>query len=239
MKTYDLYLESGPKRKKTMVHVFELLGCIANGATSDDAVAAAPEAIRTYLRFLKRHGERVDPEAPFDVRVAEHIAETAIFIGQGSPYIIFGPDLEPVTPKESETYVARFHAMRETLAEWAESKTDWQLAAEPKGGGRPARSVLLHVLNGTGYLSPVLGTIPGMSSLYNAAEKGQVPLGEAFRRVDEAVGERLREATVEQRRAVIQRPKEVRTLRKGIRRLLEHDWEHLAELSRRPGGPEL
>jgi hypothetical protein len=38
---------------------------------------------------------------------------------------------------------------------------------------------------------------------------------------------------------VIQRPKEIRTLRKALRRMLEHDWEHLVELSRRPGGPKL
>jgi hypothetical protein len=33
--------------------------------------------------------------------------------------------------------------------------------------------------------------------------------------------------------------KDARTLRKALRRVLEHDWEHLAELSRRPGGPSL
>jgi hypothetical protein len=32
---YDLYLESGPKRKKTMVHVLDLLGCIVHGPTTD------------------------------------------------------------------------------------------------------------------------------------------------------------------------------------------------------------
>jgi hypothetical protein len=51
--------------------------------------------------------------------------------------------------------------------------------------------------------------------------------------------ERLQQPTADERSKVVQRPKEIRTLRKALRRTLEHDWEHLAELSRRPGGPEL
>ena len=31
MVEYKLYVESGPKRRKTMVHVFSLLGCVATG----------------------------------------------------------------------------------------------------------------------------------------------------------------------------------------------------------------
>jgi hypothetical protein len=46
-------------------------------------------------------------------------------------------------------------------------------------------------------------------------------------------------STPEQREAVIQRPKDVRTLRKTLRRMLEHTCEHFAELSRRPGRPEI
>ena len=51
VKEYALYLESGPRRRKTMVHVLELLGCIAQGPTTEKALAATPEAIRAYLRF--------------------------------------------------------------------------------------------------------------------------------------------------------------------------------------------
>ena len=31
MQTYKLYLESGPKKKKTMMHILNLLGYIAKG----------------------------------------------------------------------------------------------------------------------------------------------------------------------------------------------------------------
>src|SRR3990172_1539476 len=107
MTEYALYLESGPRRRKTMVHVLELLGCIANGPT--------PEAIRAYLRFLRRHGEPVDPDAPFETRVAEHITEGQ-WLGNGSPYVAFGPDLQPVTDEEGETFLRRFHWLGKELA---------------------------------------------------------------------------------------------------------------------------
>ena len=70
------------------------------------------------------------------------------------------------------------------------------------------------------------------------AERGELPLPEALRRVDEMVAGVVRATTAAQRKAVVRRPAgDVRTLRKALRRALEHDWEHLAELSRRPGGP--
>ncbi len=67
--TYALYLESGPKRRKTMAHALGLLGCVAIGPTTDEALANTPAAIQAYLRFLRRHGEpdAADPEAPFAI----------------------------------------------------------------------------------------------------------------------------------------------------------------------------
>ncbi|MDP9180457.1 MAG: DinB family protein [Chloroflexota bacterium] len=239
MTEYALYLESGPKRRKTMVHVFDLLGCVAVGPTTEAALHATPDAIRTYLRFLKRHGEPVDPKAPLKTRVAEHIAEIAIFIGQGSPYITFDPDLQPVSECEIETFLARFHWMREELAAWVETQSGKQLDARPQEGGRPARGVLLHVMSVGGYLSAALAGAPGFGTVQGKAERGEISLAEGLRTVAALAAERVRGATPEQRRAVLQRPKDVRTLRKALRRTLEHDWEHLTELSRRSGGPKL
>ena len=236
---YLLYLESGPKRRKTMVHVLDLLGCIANGPTTEEALEATPQAIRAYLRFLRRHGEAVNPEAAFDTKVAEHITEGE-WLGNGSPSVLFGPDLRPVSEAEVKTSLNRFHGLREELASWAATQTDEQLNAQPPGGGRTARGILLHVMAVPGaYLSPVLGGVKGFSRVGTLAERGEISLAEGLRRVDMMASELVRATTPEQRSAVIERPKDVRTLRRAIRRMLEHDWEHLAELSRRPGGPAL
>ncbi len=105
--TYNLYLESGPRRKKTMVHVPGLLGCVAVGPTTGAALKAAPGAIRANLRYLKRHGEKVRPAARFETRVAEHITEGQ-WQGNGSPCVTYKPDLVPVSARELDLYLNRF-----------------------------------------------------------------------------------------------------------------------------------
>ncbi len=239
MTTYGLYLESGPKRRKTMVHVLDLLGCVAVGPTTDDALAATPDAIRAYLRFLRRHGQDVDPDAAFETCVAEHVMEGG-WLGNGSPYLMFGPDYEPVPDDELEMLLDRCRWLCGELADWAETQSDAQLDAHPEGSGRPGRAVLLHVLGAQGaYLAAALAGAPGFSRLASAAERGEILLADALRRAAEMAAERAHATTPEERAAVRQLPAGPRTLRKALRRMLEHDWEHLAELSRRPGGPVL
>lgn len=239
MTTYGLYLESGPRHRKTMVHVLDLLGCVAVGPTTDDALAATPDAIRAYLGMLHRLDEPVDPSEPFDIRVVEHITEGQ-WLGNGSPSIAFGPDLEPITEAEIETFLRRFLWMRETLSEWAASQTDEQLDAQPATGGRTARAILLHVLGATGgYLSLALGSARGFSAIQGAAERGELSFPDALRRSGALGEERLLATPPEQRTTVRHRPSGPMTVRKGVRRLLEHEWEHLAELARRPGGPQI
>jgi uncharacterized damage-inducible protein DinB/predicted RNase H-like HicB family nuclease len=238
--TYALYLESGPKRRKTMVHALDLLGCVAVGPTTDAALAATPAAIRAYLRFLARHGERLPQggaDAPFETRVVEHVTEGA-WLGNGSPYLIFGPDLEPLSDTEIETALNRCRWLCDELAGWAATQSEEQLAASPKSGGRPARAILLHVLGAQGaYLAAALGSAPGFSALASAAERGDRDLASALHQSASLATERVHAATPEQRAAVRSLPAGPRTLHKGLRRMLEHSWEHLAELSQRPGGP--
>ncbi len=239
MKRYQLYLESGPKHRKTMVHVLDLPGLTANGSTTEAALDATPDAIRAYLRFFARRGDMVDPDEPFETEVAEHITE-GDWLGNGSPYLIFTKDLEPMTAAGIEDYMQRFVAVREALAAWVGSQTDEELDVEPGAKGRTARSILLHVLGPTGsYISAVVGGTSGFSRIQALAERGEMPLADALRQTAAMVVDLVRATTPEQRSAVIEGPSQVRTLRKGLRRTLEHDWEHLEELSRRPGGPQL
>jgi predicted RNase H-like HicB family nuclease/uncharacterized damage-inducible protein DinB len=239
-KTYDLYVESGPKRRTTMVHVPALLGCVATGPTTDDALAATLDAIRAYRGFMRAHGDdSVGEDDPFETRVVEHITQGE-WLGNGSPYIVFAPDLKPVTAPQIATFLRRFHALRETLAAWSASLSDAELDATPGPRGRTARAILLHVLPGPGnYLSASVGGVTGFSRLQTEAERGQRPIPDALRQAEAMASEIVWATTPEQRRAIIERPKDVRTLAKALRRTLEHDWEHVAELSRRPGGPVL
>jgi hypothetical protein len=236
---YALYLESGPKRRKTMVHVLDLLGCVAVGPTTEEAIAVTSDAIVVYLRFLKqRCGEEGDPSAPFTTHVEEHITE-GDWLGNGSPYLVFGPDLQPLTAEEIDRFTRRFHEMRSLMAAWVEQQTDEALDADTEAG-RKNRAILLHYLAGAGnYASPLLGGIPGNSKVVTATERGQLTLADGLRQSEVLISDALRASTDQQRTEVIERGQIKRSLRKAIRRTLEHDWEHIAELGRRQGGPAL
>ena len=231
--TYSLYLESGPKRRKTMVHALDLLGCVATGPTTEEALAATPEAIRAYLRFLARHGEPVAPDAPFETVVVEHITE-GDWLGNGSPYIVFGPDLEPLTDAEIEACLNRARWLCDDLADWLTRHTSDELD-RPRRRWRPHRPLHRAACAGRRgrYLASALGGAPGFSRLHTAAERGEIALPDALRRAGEMVAERARATTPEERAAVRQLPAGPRTFHKAIRRTLEHSWEHLAELERR------
>lgn len=239
MSRYDCYLESGPRRRKTMVHVLDLLGCVAVGPTTEAALAATPAAIEAFGRVIGRHGETERPTPPIELRVVEHITEGQ-WLGNGSPYLIFGPDLKPMSDDEITRSLRRHRGLCEELARWAETQADPALDAVPDGGGRTARAILLHVLGAQGvYLSAALAGAPGFSAAHGAVERGELDPATALRRTAEMVAERVEAATPEQRVAVRELSSRSYTLTKAIRRTLEHVWEHLAELSRRPGGPVL
>lgn len=228
---YDLDLESGPKRRKTMVHVPALLGCVATGATTDEALSATPAAIRAFLSFLARHGESIEP-APFETNVAEHITQ-GDWLGNGSPYIIFASDLIPLADDAIETYLTRLHWLHDDLADWFMRYADL-LDATPTDGGRTVHAIGLHVLGASGtYLASALGGAPGFSRLHTRAERGELSLPDALREAADMIAARAHAATPEERSNVRQLPSGSYTYHKAIRRTLEHAWEHLVEVDRR------
>ena len=93
MTSYPLYLESGPQHKKTLVHVLDLLGCVVQGDTTDEAVAATTDAIRAYREYLQRHGEKLDASTKIETRIAQHNTE-GLFSGSA----IWPQDLKPLAP---------------------------------------------------------------------------------------------------------------------------------------------
>ncbi len=238
MAVYDLYLESGPKRRKTMVHVPALLGCVANGPTTDTALDATPEAIRAFRRFLHRNGEAIDPDDTVDLAVVEHIMSGQM-LGDGSPYLSFTCDAAPVAADEIDVATRRLSALFGELAEWATSQGDAELDAEP-AAGRTAREILLHVMGAQGpTLSIALGSAAGFGTIHGAAKRGERPIPVALTDIAELADSQFHATDEQQRRLIRETPSGSYTLRKVIRHSLEHAWNHLAELSRRPGGPAL
>lgn len=231
---YALYLESGPQRKSTLVHVIDLLGCAWFAATTDQAVAVAPDEIGAYLRYLKRHGEKVDPKAPIATRVTEHITE-GDFLGHGSPQAVYAPDRKPVTPTELSTFLRRLEWSRADLLGLVKGASAKTLDAKP-AKGRSLRDVLLHVLGAeAGYLASSLGAVKEVNAPINAAGRGELDVRIALQDARDAAVARLAKLTPAERAFVKEHPSGARTIRKTIRRMLEHEWEHRREIARRLG----
>jgi uncharacterized damage-inducible protein DinB/predicted RNase H-like HicB family nuclease len=233
---YDLYLESGPKRKKTMVHVLALLGCIANGPTTEEALERTPEAIRSYLRFLLRHGEEVDPNAEVQTRIADHVTE-GDWLGNGSPYIVFQQDLVPLTTEELEKYIRHLEWSRSELLALVRGLSDEQLTENPQPKGRPIRRILEHIFGAEYAYVRTLGKLDGVAGPGVVERMGKDELLEWMGYVRTAEIAKLRSLTEQERSEPFVQGNSTRTARKMLRRMLEHEWEHLTELSERVGVP--
>lgn len=235
MTAYALYVESGPRRRKTMAHVPGLLGCIAQGPTTDEALAATPDAIRSFLRFLKRHGDAVDPKDPFTTNVAAHVMEGS-WIGQGDPVTGFAPDFEPLAAAELKRYVERLAWIREDLLRLIGDLSPKQLSAQPYGGGRPIQSILEHVSEAQCvYLRYAVGKVEGLAEAARSVRESQPDMPSALARLWEISGARWAAMSAIERNQPVNHGQRMWTACRGLRRALEHDWEHLQELSRRLG----
>lgn len=239
MMIYDLYLESGPRHRKTMVHVPSLLGCIATGETTEAALANAPAAIHAFLTTLARFGESVEPDAPFETRVVEHVTEGQ-WLGNGSPYLLFAPDREPLSDDAIQVVLGRFDGFDHSWQDWIATQSAADLDATPATGGRSGRAIVMHVLGARGsYLAAALGGAPGFGRIHSAVERGELDLIPAFAQSRDLIHARIEATSPAERTGVRELPAGPRTLHQALRRMLEHEWEHLAELSRRPDGPQL
>jgi predicted RNase H-like HicB family nuclease/uncharacterized damage-inducible protein DinB len=228
---FDLYLESGPQHRRTWVYVPSLAGCVAFGPTTEQAVANAPDAIRARVGFLRRHGERLPDPEPIEVNVAAHFIERRM-LGFGQQ--VFPTDREPLGAAEAERQLRWSGWSRQELIEAARSQK-LPLGERPPSGGRSAAAILSHVAGAEwSYVSSTLGTVPGGSAAIAAIEgAGEEPWA-VLAAERETLMSRLRSMTPEERSRVVEREgKPPRSARRMLRRMLEHEWEHVLELRAR------
>jgi uncharacterized damage-inducible protein DinB/predicted RNase H-like HicB family nuclease len=225
---YALYAESGPQHKKTLVHVLDLLGCVVQADTTDAAVAAAPDAIRAYLRYLRRHGDAVDPSEKIETRLAEHNTE-GLFSGQA----IWPQDLKPLAPAALARYVRWLDWSRADLLALVKGIDEKHLRAKPPQG-RSLRDILLHVLGADkSYVYALVGPLKAMGEPTNAADHGDLDLRIALNEARAAAIDRLKALTPAERRNVRKAGQSTYSAYRVIRRMLEHEWEHRREIAAR------
>jgi predicted RNase H-like HicB family nuclease/uncharacterized damage-inducible protein DinB len=227
---FDVYIETGPKHRKTMTHVLSLAGTTAMGETTDAALDNTRAAIRERIEFLRRHGEdHPDPE-PIELTVAEEDTTTG-FLGFAAG--TFGPDLEQISPRDLQRQVRWAEWSRDELIEAARAQRGG-LRSGPSGKGRTPAEILAHVAGSErAYLNSVVGPVEGLNNAIKQVENTPDDPLVALARAREILVARILAMTPEERRAVVQRGKERRTARRMLRRTLEHEWEHVLELKSR------
>jgi predicted RNase H-like HicB family nuclease/uncharacterized damage-inducible protein DinB len=231
MTIYHLYLESGPMRKKTMVHVLDLLGCIANGPTTEEALARTPQAIRTYLRFLQRHGEAVDPEEEIETRVVEHITE-GTWLGNGDPAILFAPDRELLTQEDLEKYLRRLAWSRAEIVDLVSGLSEEEMEERPPRG-RSIKGILEHIFGAEYSYVRHFGKLEGIQGPGSHIRRSKEELLAWMAVVRASEIKKLRTLLDQPSGDPSVRSKYAHNSRRAIRRLLEHEWEHLMELKER------
>jgi uncharacterized damage-inducible protein DinB/predicted RNase H-like HicB family nuclease len=225
---YAVYLESGPQRKKTLAHVLDLLGCVVQRDTTDEAAAATPDEIRAYLGYLRRHGQKVDPDETIEIRIAEHNTE-GLFSGQA----LWPQDLKPLAPAALARYLRWLAWSRADLLALVKGTDEKGLRAKPPKG-RSLRDILLHVLGADkSYVYALVGPLKTMGEPTNAADRGDIDLRVALQEARAAAIDRLRTLTPAERARVRRAGQSTYSAYRVIRRMLEHEWEHRREIAAR------
>lgn len=218
-----------------MVHVLDLLGCIAQGATTDEALQATPKAIRDYLSFLSRHGEVIDPLAEFSVKVAEHVTQGA-WLGNGDPTPGFQPDFQLVSSADLKIYVRRLEWTHAALAAAIADLSIESLVAQPEGNGRTFYGILAHAAESEcTYLRMGVGKVIGMSEALKPVQAGPQDLATHLNAVWKLVCDRFAGMNETELTQQVHHGQVTWTAFRGLRRALEHNWEHLVEISTRLG----
>lgn len=233
MNEYALYLESGPRQRKTMVHVLDLLGCIVRGPTTAEALDVTPAGIQRYLRFLKRHGENVDPEVAITTAVAEHVMEGP-WLGNGNPTGGFGPDFQPLGVHELDIYLQRMVWMLEDLIAFLRDIPLEDQLAERESAGRSISRIIEHIAESQyAYLRAILGKQDQLPAVLRGLREDPGSWNEALKKLWEMMRVRLEAMTEGERTGTVQRGQVTWTARRALRRILEHPWEHLMEILER------
>lgn len=207
MKTYHVYIETSQEaidEGGPLAHVPELPGCTAHAKTVDTVKAAIRQVIHNYVAFLRLQGER-DLPSGFDLEFEEVKGYT------------LPPDYAPLTAEELErakrwltasrgAVLAELESLPADAWDWKPGEQDWSL-----------RTVASHMGAAELYLTDKL------------MEPDRAPL-DRLRMTRHAAFDRLDALTPDQLGQVTTFEGEEWTPRKILRRMLEHEQEHLAQI---------
>lgn len=233
METVPVYLEVGPDGD-CMAHVLDLPGCFVRAPGRDAALRRLPAAIRAHLAWLSDHGEPAPADAgTVEVRVADTVTGLGPF-DPGDAAALFPPEREPISSQKMEHYFRLMAFSRADLLNLVRDLADDVLDWVPDPASYSIRRLLRHVGNAEEWYVSRLVPPETLPSEWEGDE--DLPVLEFLEMERRTAAERLRQLDEEQRSAVVhpsrwtEHPEEAWTARKALRRFVEHEREHTAQV---------
>jgi predicted RNase H-like HicB family nuclease/uncharacterized damage-inducible protein DinB len=233
MARYEAYVEMADDGL-CLVHVPALPGCIARAPTRDEAWRQLPQAIRAYYTWLRRHDEPApDDDDPIQINLAAEYIGTGPF-DPGDAAALLPPDREPLTREEMERHFRLMGHARADLQALAQHLTADLLDWQPAPGSFTIRRLLRHVGNAEEWY--VSRLVPQDTLPPEWRDDEDLPIFEFLAMERRTAIARLRRLTGDERSGVFHptiwtvHPDEAWTARKALRRALEHEREHTAQV---------
>ena len=224
----NVCLETGPTGR-CMAHMPEFPGCFSLAGSRDEALATVPEAVGSYIHWLTRHGESASMPESVEIAVTEEVNGYGPF-ERGDRAAIFTTDCRPLDDEEMERLLLLARYNRTDLLRTVEGLTDQQLDQQWISGAPTIRQILRHIGNTEQwYVSRIADphTLPR-----EWVNDDRLPIFEFLEMERRTAAERFRQLTPEECAATVyparwtNHPEEGWTVRKALRRMLEHEREH-------------
>ena len=209
MARYLVYIETTGDPitvKGPVAHVPALPGASARGRTAEEARENIRGAIEEYLSLLRDVGEPV-PQAGEDIHLEFEEVEGTTFL----------TDYDTLRPSETETIFRWMAISRQELVDLLKCISEEAMAWKADENAQSISEIVCHLAESDLWYTDRLKQWPAIPMFRLAATRG-VAL------------ERLRALTEEERGRVIHHEGEDWTPRKVIRRMLEHEREHIAQI---------
>lgn len=211
MTNYLVYIETigDPiTRKGPVAHVPALPGATARGKTIEEAKKNVRAAVQEYLALLHNVGEQV-PRGDGPIGLEFEEVDTTTFL----------TDYDALRPNEIETIFRWMAISRQELMDLVKSAPPEAMGWRPDPESPSLHEIICHIAEADLWYTERLKQWPEAPLFRLAATRG-VAL------------ERLRALTEPERATVTVHEGQEWTPRKVMRRMLEHEREHIAELTR-------
>ena len=220
-------------------HVSELHGCFTRAETRREALVQLPGEINRHIKFLEDHGVRPSFSS-LNFSVVEEAADIPELGEAGGAVALFASDLKPVENSEFTVFLSLMRWNREELLGIVEHLSVRELIAYAIPGKWSIDQTLRHMGNAERWYVSRLGINAELiyAGFERRLRKGRRKIQslELLKLVRESATNALEAVFQSQpvgafrRRAYTRHPDESWTLRKVLRRFVEHEREHISTI---------